>query len=43
LWMQNASLEWLHRLLSNPKKIGKVMTLPQFALLALRFRLLGRA
>lgn len=43
LWMQNASLEWLHRLLSNPKKIGKVMTLPTFALLALRFRLLGRA
>ena len=30
VWMQNASLEWLHRLASNPKKIGKVMTLPKF-------------
>ncbi len=41
VWMQKASLEWLYRLASNPKKIGKVMTLPQFALLALRQRLFG--
>ncbi len=43
VWMQRASLEWLYRLASNPKKIGKVMTLPQFALLALRRRFLGAA
>ena len=41
--MQNASLEWLYRLWSNPKKIGKVMTLPKFALLTLRQRFLGAA
>lgn len=41
VWMQNAGLEWLHRLAANPKKIGKVMTLPKFVLLALRQRLLG--
>ena len=41
VWMQEHSLEWLHRLASNPKKIGKVMTLPKFVLLTLRQRLLG--
>ena len=43
VWMQEHSLEWLHRLASNPKKIGKVMTLPKFVLLALRQRFLGAA
>ncbi len=43
VWMQKASLEWLYRLWSNPKKIGKVMTLPKFVLLALRQRFLGTA
>lgn len=43
LWMQRNSLEWLYRLSKNPKKIGKVMALPQFALLALRQRLRGAA
>jgi N-acetylglucosaminyldiphosphoundecaprenol N-acetyl-beta-D-mannosaminyltransferase len=41
--MQKASLEWLYRLWSNPKKIGKVMTLPKFALMTLRQRFLGVA
>ncbi len=41
VWMQKASLEWLYRLASNPKKIGKVMTLPLFAVLALRRRFFG--
>ena len=41
VWMQRSSLEWLYRLSKNPKKIGKVMTLPRFALLALRQRFLG--
>ena len=43
LWMQRSSLEWLYRLSKNPKKIGKVMTLPKFALLTLRQRFLGAA
>lgn len=41
VWMQNAGFEWLYRLWSNPKKIGKVMTLPKFAMLTLRQRILG--
>lgn len=35
-WMQRRGLEWLYRLASNPKKIGKVMTLPRFVLMVLR-------
>ena len=35
LWMQHLCLEWLYRLVSNPKKIGKVMTLPRFVWLIL--------
>ncbi len=35
-WMRKLSIEWLHRLISNPRKIGKVMTLPKFVLLILR-------
>lgn len=30
-WMQNHGLEWIYRLISNPKKISKVKTLPVFA------------
>lgn len=41
LIMQRNGFEWLFRLLQNPRKIGKVMTLPEFALLALRQRFLG--
>ena len=36
VWMQKASLEWLYRLASNPKKISKVALLPRFALMTLR-------
>jgi N-acetylglucosaminyldiphosphoundecaprenol N-acetyl-beta-D-mannosaminyltransferase len=35
VWMQRLCLEWLYRLASNPKKIGKVMTLPRFVWLIL--------
>lgn len=41
LFMQRSGFEWLYRLLQNPRKISKVMTLPQFALLVLRQRFLG--
>lgn len=44
LWMQRLSLEWLYRLAMNPRKIGKVMTLPKFMLMTLRSkRRAGRA
>ena len=36
VWMQRASLEWLYRLYKNPRKIGKVMTLPRFVWMTLR-------
>lgn len=38
VWIQRLNLEWLHRLCKNPKKIGKVMTLPKFVLMTLRAR-----
>lgn len=41
-WMRNHGLEWLHRLVGNPRKITKVAHLPRFALLALRERFLSR-
>ena len=41
LFMQRFGFEWLYRLIQNPKKISKVMTLPQFALLVLRQRFSG--
>lgn len=37
-WMQRLNLEWLYRLAKNPRKIGKVMTLPKFVLMTLRTR-----
>jgi N-acetylglucosaminyldiphosphoundecaprenol N-acetyl-beta-D-mannosaminyltransferase len=35
-FIQTLSLEWLYRLVKNPRKIGKVLLLPRFVLLALR-------
>lgn len=32
LWMQNANLEWLHRLLSEPKRAIRMLALPRFVL-----------
>lgn len=39
VWMQKRGLEWLYRLAKNPKKISKVMTLPQFAILTVLTKL----
>lgn len=36
MWMRNHGLEWIYRLISNPRKIGKVMTLPIFMMMVLR-------
>jgi len=41
VFIQRSGFEWLYRLVQNPKKISKVLTLPQFALLVLRQRFLG--
>jgi N-acetylglucosaminyldiphosphoundecaprenol N-acetyl-beta-D-mannosaminyltransferase len=38
-WMRNHGMEWLHRLVSNPKKITKVAHLPRFAVMAIQERL----
>jgi N-acetylglucosaminyldiphosphoundecaprenol N-acetyl-beta-D-mannosaminyltransferase len=38
VWMQRHGLEWLYRLLQNPKKYSKVATLPVFALTVLQKR-----
>lgn len=35
-WMQRLQLEWLWRLIKNPRKIGKVMALPKFVWRVLR-------
>lgn len=32
LWMQQASLEWLYRLLKQPSRLGRMMALPKFVL-----------
>lgn len=41
-WMQRHGLEWVYRLASNPKKIGKVMTLPRFVIMIVTAKILGR-
>ncbi len=30
VWIQKINMEWLHRLIKNPKKYAKVLTLPRF-------------
>jgi N-acetylglucosaminyldiphosphoundecaprenol N-acetyl-beta-D-mannosaminyltransferase len=30
VWMRRTNLEWLYRVLRNPRKLSKVMTLPRF-------------
>jgi len=39
--MQQHGFEWLYRLYKNPRKLAKVMTLPEFAWLTLRQRFGG--
>jgi N-acetylglucosaminyldiphosphoundecaprenol N-acetyl-beta-D-mannosaminyltransferase len=35
VWVQRLNAEWLYRLAQNPPKLGKVMTLPRFALMVM--------
>ena len=37
-----ANLEWLYRLFQEPKRIGRIMTLPKFLFWALKVRITGR-
>ncbi|HOQ28238.1 MAG TPA: WecB/TagA/CpsF family glycosyltransferase, partial [Armatimonadota bacterium] len=34
-WVQRCNLEWLYRLCKNPRKIGKVKTLPVLVMMTL--------
>lgn len=36
LWMQQASLEWLYRLICQPSRFGRMLVLPRFVLQVLR-------
>jgi N-acetylglucosaminyldiphosphoundecaprenol N-acetyl-beta-D-mannosaminyltransferase len=37
-WIQRMNLEWLYRVIKNPRKIGKVGTLPRFVWMTVRSR-----
>lgn len=41
-WMRKHGLEWAHRLIMNPRKIGKVATLPRFMLMVAKEKYLKR-
>ena len=34
-WMINLSLEWLYRLMKEPKRLGRMMRLPKFVLICM--------
>jgi hypothetical protein len=34
-WMQRCGLEWVYRVAREPKRIGRILSIPQFLLLAL--------
>ena len=38
-WMINLSLEWLYRLVKEPKRLGRMMRLPKFVLICFREKL----
>ena len=38
-WMINLSLEWLYRLIKEPKRLGRMMRLPKFVLICFREKL----
>ncbi len=37
-WMRRTNLEWLYRVMTNPRKIGKVMMLPRFVAMVMSHR-----
>ena len=40
-WMQKLQLEWLYRLICEPRRIGRMMRLPKFVFTALKKRWKG--
>ena len=42
VWMQRAGLEWLYRLLKEPRRLKRMMRLPKFVLAVLAHRGKGR-
>ena len=38
LWMQKAGLEWFYRLLQEPSRLGRMMSLPRFIYLVFKYR-----
>ena len=36
LWMQKAALEWFYRLLQDPSRFGRMLTLPKFIFLVIK-------
>ena len=40
-WMIRLSLEWLYRLIQEPKRFGRMLRLPKFLLLVVRKRMRG--
>ena len=38
VWMQRAGLEWLYRLLKEPRRLKRMMRLPKFVLAVLAHR-----
>ena len=40
LWMQKAALEWLYRLLQEPSRFGRMLSLPKFIFLVLKSKYL---
>lgn len=40
LWMQKAALEWFYRLLQEPSRFGRMLSLPKFILLVLKSKFL---
>ena len=41
-WMIRLQLEWLYRLIKEPKRIGRMMRLPKFIFAALKRRMKGK-
>lgn len=41
LWMQKAGLEWFYRLLQEPSRFGRMLSLPKFIYLVLKSRYFG--
>lgn len=42
-WLQKAQLEWLYRLIKEPKRYKRMLALPKFMLMVLKMKLRGKA